>query len=81
MKSDLNNLVFCQGTEQGEYASELVYVTTEQSELINRFAAMLCVSREQHEEKCWNGSHDFQVHVHITVEHMHTSSRAYAHFS
>ena len=46
--SDLNDLVFLQGTEQGEYMRELAYATIDQNELIKQCTAMLHANGEQH---------------------------------
>ena len=50
-----------QGTKRGEFARQLAYATTEQSELMNRCVATLRANREQHEEHSWNSSHEFHV--------------------
>ena len=64
-----------QGTERGEYARELVDVPTERSKLLKCCAATLRASQEQHGECSWNSSHRAMcIHVHITVEQLHTSS-------
>ena len=59
---------------------EFVYITTEQSTPIKRCMATLRTNREQHDEHSWNGSHSLHVHVHMIIEHVHTSSSSYTHF-